>query len=159
MKLSLLIGLLAACQQADAPPAPAASPPGSAGSHGKLELIDAPASPAVDFIKAEVARGKRDGAAVLVYEGAAWCEPCNRFHHAAQTGQLDAEFPKLRLLVFDADKQSDELDRLGYTSEYIPLFAVPGDDGLATGKKLEGGTKGNHAVQELAPRLHALLGT
>jgi thiol-disulfide isomerase/thioredoxin len=131
--------------------------PGVAG--GKLELIEAPPIPVAKFIADEVARASRDGARVLVYEGATWCEPCQRFHRAAQAGELDAEFPRVRLLEFDADRDGEELDRAGYKSEYIPLFAAPRVDGTSSGHMIQGGTKGDRAVREIAPRLHMLLDT
>ena len=39
----------------------------------------------------------------------------------------------------------------------IPLFALPGADGRASGKQIEGSVKGEAAVGEISPRLAALL--
>ncbi|MBC8072021.1 MAG: hypothetical protein IAG13_27105, partial [Deltaproteobacteria bacterium] len=40
---------------------------------------------------------------LLVYVGASWCEPCQRFHDAVAQGQLDRELAGIRFLEFDAD--------------------------------------------------------
>src|ERR1051325_2532921 len=94
-----------------------------------------------------VASGRTGGGgrSVLVYIGATWCEPCQRFHAAANKGLLDASFPNLTLLEFDADKEGERLLNAGYGSRLIPYFGVPGPDGRATGKHLEGSVKGDGA--------------
>jgi hypothetical protein len=131
----------------DAPPPP-----------GKLELIEAPAGADVaTLIAAEVARAAHDRRQLVVYVGAPWCEPCERFHAAAAAGRLDAMFPSLRLVVFDADRDDAGLTGAGYGSKMIPLFAVPGPDGHAGPRRIEGGIKGDGAVDNLSLRLHDLL--
>jgi thiol-disulfide isomerase/thioredoxin len=123
-----------------------------------VELVPAPAEgdvPAV--VTSELARAKRDGRQVLVYVGASWCEPCRRFHAAAADHRLDADFPTLRLVEFDADRDGARLQAAGYVSRLIPLFARPGSDGRASGRQIEGSIKGDGAVAEIAPRLRALL--
>jgi hypothetical protein len=150
----LLLGIaLAACQRADdAKPAPAAPPP------HKLELVAAPVTKEVaPLVARELARAKDDHRRLLVYVGASWCEPCTHFHDAAAAGKLDDEFPDLRLLVFDATRDQDALTAAGYTSDMIPLFMVPADDGRATGRHIEGSIHGDGAVSEITPRLRALL--
>jgi thiol-disulfide isomerase/thioredoxin len=138
---------LGACQQAAAPAAP-----------GKLELVDAPVVADIPpLVARELADARAHGRRLLVYVGASWCEPCRHFHDAAAAGKLDAAFPQLRLLVFDADRDRDALSRAGYDSAMIPLFAVPADDGRATGRHIEGSIKGDGAVAEITPRLRALL--
>ena len=89
--------------------------------------------------------------------GASWCEPCQRFHQAAQAGQVDALFPGLRLVEFDLDRDRDRLERAGYRSRMIPLFALPREDGTGSGQQIEGSIKGPGAVEQIAPRLKALL--
>ncbi len=110
------------------------------------------------MIAREVEQAARDGKQLLVYVGATWCEPCRRFHDAALAGQLDAGFSKLRLLVFDADRDTDALERAGYRWELIPLFALPKADGTSSGKQIEGSIKGDRAVDQIVPRLRALVG-
>ena len=129
---------------------------GSTGARRGLELVEAPATKDVaGYVAAQVARGD---ATVVVYVGASWCEPCRRFHEAAAAHQLDAEFPGLRVLAFDADRDDAALVAAGYQSEMLPLFALPGRDGRATGKQFEGSIKGDGAVAEIAPHLRGLVG-
>jgi hypothetical protein len=147
----LLLGIaLTACQSGGtqtSPPAP-----------HKVELVAAPATKDVaPLVVGELARAKADHRRLLVYVGASWCEPCNHFHDAAAAGKLDDAFPDLRLLVFDATRDHDALVAAGYDSDLIPLFMVPGDDGRATGRHIEGSVKGEGAVSEITPRLRALL--
>src|SRR5436309_159966 len=119
-------------------------------------MIDAPAG-------ADVATLVRDTAAriaprrLIVYVGATWCEPCQQIHAAIIAHKLDAEFPDLTLLVFDQDRDGDALARAGYTSELIPLFALPGPDGRASGKKESGGKHDIDNVPLLTGKLHRLL--
>ena len=63
----------------------------------------------------------------------------------------------LRLVEFDLDRDKEALERAGYRSRMIPLFAVPRDDGSGSGEQIEGSIKGPSAVQQIAPRLQALL--
>jgi hypothetical protein len=145
MRRALALALLAACAKTgDAP-------------KGKLEMIDEPkvATPET-LIAQEVVRARADHKQLLVYEGAPWCGPCIQFHAAAAVGQLDDEFPELRVLAFDADRDGEALASAGYMSELVPLFVVPGDDGRATSRRMEGGVPGG-ALADLVPRLHALL--
>jgi hypothetical protein len=123
----------------------------------KVEQLPAPAGDVAPIVAREVARAQRERRQLLVYVGATWCEPCRRFHDAAAKGLLDHDFPSLRLLEFDSDRDHDRLAEAGYTSRLIPLFALPGGDGRASGRKLEGSIKGNGAVAEIVPRLAALL--
>jgi len=123
-----------------------------------VELLPAPASGEIaDLVRSELDRARSDGRDVLVYVGATWCEPCQRFHQAAASGALDGRFPGLRLLEFDLDRDGERLLRAGYQSRYIPLFARPAPDGRASGRFIEGSIKGDGAVAEIAPRLESLL--
>jgi thiol:disulfide interchange protein len=100
-----------------------------------------------------VANGKQ----ILVYVGAPWCEPCEVFHKAAVDGLLNADFPNLRLLQFDSDRDNDAITAAGYGSEMIPLFAEIGDNGRASGRTIAGAVKGNAAIASITPRLKTLL--
>jgi hypothetical protein len=147
MRLWLLLLIVAACKEA--PPAPAQ----------KLELVEAPITGEVaPLVVDALASAAKDHKQLLVYVGATWCEPCVRFHKAAESGQLDAEFGKLRLLVFDLDRDGAALEKASYKSELIPLFALPNPDGTASGKQIEGSIKGDGAVAQISPRLHELVG-
>jgi len=125
----------------------------------KLELIEAPPGGDVEpLITGELVQAVGVGDSLLVYVGASWCEPCRAFHDAAAAGRLDARLGGLRLLEFDADRDTDALVAAGYRSSLIPLFAVPRIDGRASGKQTEGAFKDRDAVEQLVPRLGALLG-
>lgn len=114
-------------------------------------------SDAAKVVRDERARAKSDGRDLVVYVGAKWCEPCKHFHAAAEKGLLDADFPDLTLLEFDLDEDRDRLATAGYVSDFIPLFAMPAEDGKASDKKFSGSVKGNAAVANISPRLRSLL--
>jgi thiol:disulfide interchange protein len=142
-----------------AAPAPVATASASASRATHVDTIAAPPGEDVAAIVGrELARARAEGRDLVVYVGASWCEPCQRFHHAAAAGELDATFPTLRLLEFDLDRDEPRLRAAGYTSKLIPLFAVPGPDGRASGAQIEGSIKGDGAVAQITPRLRALLG-
>jgi hypothetical protein len=156
MRLGVAVILLAAlsgCSRDEpAPPVPAKPPP------VPVEIVTAPAEGEVAaIVQREFARAGDQGRTLLVYVGATWCEPCKRFHDAAAAGQLDATFPGLRLVEFDLDRDRDRLQQAGYASKMIPLFALPRADGTGSGEQIEGSIKGEGAVNQIAPRLGALL--
>jgi thiol-disulfide isomerase/thioredoxin len=94
---------------------------------------------------------------VLVYVGATWCEPCRDFHQAATAGSLDAALGPLRFLEFDLDRDGERLATAGYRSELVPLFARPAPNGTASGAQTDGVKKGGDYVEQLTPRIHALV--
>jgi thiol:disulfide interchange protein len=115
-------------------------------------------APIEQFVQQHVEEADATGQRVLVYVGAAWCEPCKRFHRALQSGQLDESLAGAKFVEFDADRDREELRAAGYASKYIPLFSVPDHSGHASGRAIEGSVKGDAAVREdLVPRLLALL--
>jgi thiol-disulfide isomerase/thioredoxin len=151
MSRAVIALALFACQACQA-----GQPASSESARRGLELVESPATADVaGYVASQVARGD---ATIVVYVGASWCEPCRRFHEAAAAHQLDAAFGGLRLLAFDADRDAQALDAAGYRSEMVPLFALPGRDGRATGKQFEGSIKGAGAVAEIAPHLRGLVG-
>jgi thiol-disulfide isomerase/thioredoxin len=140
-----LAALLVACQ-------------GSAAPRAKLELVEAPAGADVRaLVVAQLAKARLDHRHVVVYVGASWCEPCVRFHKAAERGELDEAFGDVTFVGFDADRDGTALEHARYHSELIPLFAIPSADGTASGRQIEGSIKGDGAVGEIAPRLRALV--
>jgi hypothetical protein len=161
--LCLAAALVAAGCQREAPRAhrePLTSTTGAAAAAKPIpvDIIAAPPDGEVsDIVEREIARARGDGRRVLVYVGASWCEPCQRFHEAAKGGQVDALFPGLRLVEFDLDRDRDRLQKAGYASKMIPLFALPRLDGTASGEQIEGSIKGPGAVDQIAPRLKVLL--
>ncbi len=158
----LAVGSLAlACRSTpDVAPEPSARPAEPAAvPKGKVHLVDAPAEGDVEpAVLDAVAHAGAQNRRLVVYVGAKWCEPCQRFHHAAERGELDAAFPDVDFLTFDLDRDNERLASAGYVSKLIPLFALPGPDGRASGKQVEGGIKGEGAVASIAPRLKGLLG-
>jgi hypothetical protein len=148
---------VAACDTA--PAASRSQQDGTSAAAPRLHVEDAVPGGDVDaVVRQALASATSRRRRVVVYVGATWCEPCQRFHRAAQNGELDSQFPDLDILVFDADRDGERLGAAGYTwKKYIPLFALPGDDGRASGKQFEGGIKGEGAVSYLVPRLQALL--
>jgi hypothetical protein len=126
---------------------------------GHLRFVRAPSGNGdlTALVRGELERAGAEKRDLLVYEGGVTCEPCQYFHRAAERGELDAQFPTLTLLEFDADEDGERLASAGYVSHYIPLFAVPGKDGRSTGKQLAGAIKGDGAVAYIVPRLRALL--
>lgn len=121
------------------------------------QLIPAKAGPVAPQVRRALAAAHKAGDRLLVYVGASWCDPCRRFKHAVKSGALAGKFPHLRLLAFDADRDDHALAKAGYNVSYIPALIVPGPDGNATSKHIEGSVKGPGAVNNIVPRLRALL--
>jgi hypothetical protein len=143
--------------EADAAPPRAAAEAVPAAAPG-VRLVEAPAQGSVETIVTDALKtASSAGRTLVVYVGAVWCEPCQRFHHAAEAGALDAELPRLTLIEFDLDRDRERLGEAGYAPKYIPLFALPGPDGRASGKGVEGGIKGDGAVAFIVPRLKEML--
>jgi thiol-disulfide isomerase/thioredoxin len=156
--LLLLCAALLACsaEPAATPEAPPSPSPSSAPSSVPPRLVAAPRGGRVaEIVEAE--RRSAGASTIVVYVGAAWCEPCVAFHEALLAGQLDADLPDVRFLEFDLDRDRARLEADGYSSRYVPLFALPGADGRASGAQIEGGTKGPGAARQLVKRLVPLL--
>jgi thiol-disulfide isomerase/thioredoxin len=169
-RLAPVFLVLLGCSRSDAPPKKDPSPPASASvasvvtpsgplvlARGVRIVAAGPGDDAATVIRAERDRASADGRDVVVYVGAKWCEPCQRFHAAVERGELDADFPTLSLIAFDLDVDKERLVSAGYVSELIPLFVIPGADGRATSKRFEGSVKGDRAVANIAPRLRQIL--
>ncbi len=126
---------------------------------GKLELVAAPRTgDLAAYLAPEIASARQAGKRVIVYVGADWCEPCRELKAAAKAGQLDGSLGDLRLVEFDLDRDRARLDAAGYRSAFVPLFAVPRDDGRASGTQTDGvGKAGGTAVEQLVPRIRALI--
>jgi thiol-disulfide isomerase/thioredoxin len=162
MRAALLLAVTALAFGCKTEPPPEARPEPSAGlvvqGEGHVEIVPGPNEGSVKAaVQAEVTRARERGRQLVVYVGAHWCEPCMRFHHAAEEKKLDARFPRLTLLEFDLDRDRDRLEEAGYKSRMIPLFTLPNPDGSASGEHIEGSVKGDGAVDEISPRLAALL--
>ncbi len=165
--LCALVALVALAAAA-CDPAPSPAPPASSSAAPPVTPAPAPSGPLIEWVAApdgdvaeialrEATRAKKDGRRLLVYVGATWCEPCQRFHEAADAGKIQGALPPLRMLELDLDRDGERLAAAGYGSKMIPLFAVPGPDGRGTGARIEGSVKGPSAVGNIVPRLSALL--
>jgi len=108
-------------------------------------------------VRDETERARQAGRMLVVYVGASWCEPCRRFHEAAQSKLLDSAFPEVTFLEFDFDRDEPRLRAAGYVSNLLPLFALPRADGHASRAIVQGSIKGDGAVANLTPRLRNLL--
>jgi thiol-disulfide isomerase/thioredoxin len=154
-----LAGAAACKSQADVAPSAvvAAAEAGPAAPSGKLRVVLAPEGSVESIVRDALAAARVEGRTLVVYVGATWCEPCQHFHHAAERGALDAAFPRMTLLEFDLDRDRERLATAGYVSKYIPLFALPGPDGAASGKQVEGGIKGDGDVGYISGRLTEMI--
>ncbi|MCL2778740.1 MAG: thioredoxin family protein [Polyangiaceae bacterium] len=123
-----------------------------------VRLVEAPLGDDVaKIIREATQREKANGRPLVVYVGAPWCEPCQRFHQAVQNGELDTDFANLTLLEFNLDVDQQRLTKAGYTSNLIPLFVVPDADGHPTAARFEGSTKGPTGVERITERLRTLM--
>jgi hypothetical protein len=148
--LLVLASMTSACSRESMPGGPAPS--------GPVRFVPAGEGRVAALVRDARAREAREHRRLLVYVGATWCEPCVAFHEAATRGELDRLLPGLTLLEFDLDRDGDRLLADGYGSPMIPLFAVPGPDGKASGRYEAGARKGGNWVDDITPRLEKLLG-
>lgn len=135
------------------PAAPAIDP------NSTVRFVTAPMDGVVATIMADqLSRSKAGNRRVLLYAGASWCEPCRYFHEAVDRGELTGKLGAVDLVAFDAQVDAERMLLSGYESQFIPLFALPNPDGKASGRHIEGSTKGPAAVNDdLVPRLKELL--
>jgi len=160
-----IAAFVAACSSSSTSPDPdkasgtatATSRAGSTSAHVEWVHVPVGMDP-TSFVKSELDRAKQDKKRLLVYVGATWCEPCQRFHKAAEAGELDTVFPDLRFVDLDNDADASIITELGCGSKMIPLFAIPDASGHCTERRVEGGIKGDGAVGYISPRLRAMVG-
>ena len=161
--LALVVILVSACRTREqTKPAPSESAPAASAkpSTARPYFVKAPAElgAARPFLKEQVTSARGAGERVLVYVGATWCEPCERFHEAVEAGELDELLAGTRFVEFDADRHTELLGEAGYSFRMIPVIAQPNAEGGASGRQLAGSIKGPEAVHgNLVPRLRALL--
>jgi len=138
-------------------PPPKKEPERAAAAPKRVQIVKAPAEDVASTVKKQLEAAKSAGRDLVVYVGATWCEPCQRFHAAAERGELDSAFPGLVLLEFDLDRDGERLAADGYSSQFIPLFVVPNTDGTASPRRFEGSVKGDGAVADITPKLRGIL--
>jgi len=157
----LLSGSVAlGCKSGETPRGHGDPSPPSAPSRKRPIFLRGPSggSPIAPFVASELAKGRAGHFGVLVYVGATWCEPCQGFHRSVAAGELDEMLAGVHLLEFDLDADRDALEVAGYSSQLIPLFALPKIDGTASDHRIEGSIKGPDSVRlNLMPRLQAFL--
>ena len=132
--------------------ASAAPSPRRAADAGVRIVTAGQDSDALSVVRTERLRAKAEGRVLVVYAGAAWCEPCKRFKHAVETGALDDKLAKTTLLVFDADRDTERLASAGYKFSFIPYVGLPGADGHPT-DSAEARAKGSESWRELIATL------
>jgi thiol-disulfide isomerase/thioredoxin len=130
------------------------TPMATAGSKAKPHFE--PGKLPVSAFVAERIAARRANAVTVVYVGATWCEPCQRFHRALAAGELDAELGDVEFIDYDFDVAHEGLNAAGYRSKFIPLFALPKSDGSSSGRQIEGGIKGDGTVDDILQRLQEL---
>lgn len=108
------------------------------------------------LIREEEARTRQDGRQLIVYIGAAWCEPCHAWHDALAAGTA-GPLPAVRFLEFDLDKDGEALAQAGYHTHMVPFFARPSLDGRATSVQFAGVRKGGDYVAEIRERVAEML--
>jgi hypothetical protein len=157
------LALTTACQSS-APdthrprPTPIASSASAVASAPRFVSAPSELGAVEPFIQEQIELSNAAGGRTLVYVGAPWCEPCQRFHAAVLRGELDGVLARTRLLEFDAEHHGAALHRAGYAYEFIPVIALPNPDGRSSGHLLSGSIKGPSAVtDDILPRLRALL--
>jgi thiol-disulfide isomerase/thioredoxin len=159
--LLVAIALTAGCKSGDVPGGSRPGPTNAGPTAAKRPVFmrgPTGGAPVAPFIAGELTKARAGHYGVLVYVGATWCEPCQGFHRAVAAGELDEMLAGVRLLEFDLDADRDALTAAGYSSQLIPLFALPKADGTASENRIEGSIKGPDAVREnLMPRLRAFL--
>jgi thiol-disulfide isomerase/thioredoxin len=174
----LSVGLLAACnpspkinQDAPTTPTSAVATTSSATAATSTASVASPSAPdaavretgvrvvvasqdtdALSLVRTERLKAKGEGRVLVVYAGATWCEPCKRFKEEVHTGHLDDKLPRVTILAFDADRDTDRLAAAGYRFSFIPFVALPGADGHPTDTQ-EARGKGGNAWRELIAKL------
>lgn len=159
--LLVAVALATSCKSGDVPGSARPAPTTAAQAASKRPVFmrgPTGGAPVAPFVAGELTKARAGHYGVLVYVGATWCEPCQGFHRAVAAGELDDMLAGVHLLEFDLDADRDALAAAGYSSQLIPLFALPKPDGTASENRIEGSIKGPEAVREnLMPRLRAFL--
>jgi hypothetical protein len=123
-----------------------------------VTVIEAAADgPVAALVRGALASAPCKGRKLVVYVGASWCKPCQRFHEALASGRLDAQLSDVAFLAFDYDRDRERLGADGYVSRVLPLLALPAPDGAPSGRQIAGGAPGEGAVDSMVRSLRAML--
>jgi hypothetical protein len=109
---------------------------------------------ALSLIRTKRLEAKAEHRVLVVYVGAKWCEPCERFRHELASGALDQRLGRVTLLAFDVDRDGDRLAAAGYRYSFVPFVGLPGADGRPAETQQATG-KGGDAWRELLAKLDA----
>jgi hypothetical protein len=124
-------------------------PPGRAPTF----VETSPSAGLLDAVRDERRAAEAAGEALVVYVGARWCEPCQRFERALASGRLDGSLAGLRLLHVDLDARGPELGSHGYATGVIPYFVVPTAKGTASARRFAAGAAGAGVVDQIVAGL------
>jgi hypothetical protein len=124
----------------------------------RVPLDEAPAEGDVaSLVRDAMARHAAQRRTLVVYVGATWCKPCQRFRAALESGKLDDRLPDMAFLTFDVDRDQSRLRADGYEARKLPLLALPAPDGAPSGKQIEGGIPGEATVDYFVTELQKML--
>lgn len=123
----------------------------------RAQLVNASSGPVAEVVQAAQRTAAEDERTLIVYVGASWCEPCQVFIEGVASGGLPVSLGHLRILKFDSDADEGRLAEANYGGEMIPRFVKPGPEGLGSAARFEGSVRGPAALQNIVPRLEALI--
>jgi thiol:disulfide interchange protein len=156
--LLLVASALAACAKDHAQPGehragPGATEPAAASAWVKIS----PAAGALaTAVQAEVKKARAHALKPIVYGGATWCEPCRAIKKHRSEARMAAALQGTYVIELDIDEvKPAEGKALGYALSTVPVFIAVGDDGKATGPKIDGGAWGPNTPENMAPPLQA----
>ncbi len=161
--LLVVASALAACtkptEKAAVPPGEdnaAAPPTATAAAPFVWTKLSAAAGPLATQVQAEVRKARAAKLKPVAYGTAVWCGPCQAIKKYKGDRRMVDAFRGTYVIELDID----DFDAKQITPLYAKLAAVPvfmaiGDDGKATGPKIDGGAWGDNVPENMAPPLKA----